>query len=601
MFEDLSRLIDHATYLATQTCIERLQEGRRRISHHDDFVDDSSERAPGTERAVSLSTRPVTSADDGKIRHGSGTWPPPPPSDQAGSGGEEVGATRPDFDDARAPTSLSSSFRALERKSPGLLSLAKGFERLRLGYPRDTMVGNNSSSSRGTSAMGSLGISDQSKNRRIWPSERSGVMMMESVASMSNQYEGDNDQQQEGQGPAASLANGSKRMLATPSPPAALTRPLMSMGTGMGVNALVETTTTTLKTWPQPFASRSPRVVHIPRPSPHRSSPSGRAFPGEGVVMGASGPNKNSSSSSSNSHNNSGNGRFSSDTMSHTNNNRTESVLGLSQPRRLTTATTTTSTNTMPPRVSLHSQVEPVVEANNHPQHHQQQQQEREGGREELDDDDDDEDEDPTNLSNITAITLLVHDLPQIAHFYTRVFAVPPIHEDDVSATFPFNQGRLSITLMDSREASRSLPQQQQQQQQAQQNGSRRSSDEYFYYVDDGSGGGGREEVSRRQGLLRQEAPARYRDVGMSVEVKDIEGVWERLTILREGKGKGRDGEGGGDGLRFGNLAATGLGPEFEVGGGYGGGARCDMGEKRIVFCDPAGYHWEITERASRG
>lgn len=175
---------------------------------------------------------------------------------------------------------------------------------------------------------------------------------------------------------------------------------------------------------------------------------------------------------------------------------------------------------------------------------------------------------DPDSLSNITTVTLLVGNLPELKNFYTRVFALTPTHQEEeekngFTATFPFNQGRLGVTLAVD------------------------PNHHHHHHL--------------RGGTASAALPARrrHRDVGMSVRVEDIEGVWERLRNLREGKGKGRDGNGeegededrGGDGLRFEGLDATWLqGPEDDEADGV------RRRRRRIVFCDPAGYCWEVME-----
>lgn len=229
--------------------------------------------------------------------------------------------------------------------------------------------------------------------------------------------------------------------------------------------------------------------------------------------------------------------------------------------------------------------------------HHQQQREDEEGRPPNEEEDEGEEDLDSSPLSKISTITLLVGDIPQLKTFYEQVFQISPTYEDDVSAIFPFNGGRLGVTLVDSREAEVQSTAALQFAGGPEEDAS--SADSDYFDADDGNNGW---ERALLQSHWQQQQShvlqlARYRDVAMSVRVDDLEFVWERLNILREGKGKGRevDGNTTSDGLDF-----TGLSAELEGGSGDSTGPRRKR-IKRIKFCDPAGYCWEITKGSSRG
>lgn len=484
MFEDLSRLIDHHIYLATQACLQGVL-GNGSTSHANlesgavhlpaaaaAAAPTNGRRLPILSTSLSLvtpsgntdSSRALAAAQrdhDQTQRHDGQEW---------GRASEKLG-----LEGIRAAP-LATSSLASPQDVEGRGGLAASFETLRLGNYYDK--------ARGVAIGRSRGEVGENSRRTSIGGDESRHDLNRSVSSL--------------------------RRRTTPEAPTKYT----------GLEALMP-----LKPLPQPVLAsraaeatrlhvgRSPRVVQIPRPSPRRSNASALAHaPGSGALR-----DNAAAESGSNAENNAipstKTGRLPPD--------------GSLGPEHIGS----TAKQPPPPTRLTHEQFSrPAAE------HSIQGQQQQQASRRDNADEKEEKDVfDSSPLLNITTITLLVEDLPPLKHFYERVFAVAPTHEDTVSVTFPFNKGRLRVTLM-----------------------------------------------SHRQGA--QPLLARHRDVGMSVTVEDMEGVWQRLRMLNEGKGKGREEDGpADDGLRFEGLAASGW-EEPEVQG------------KRIVFCDPAGYCWEVTE-----
>ncbi|KUI57144.1 hypothetical protein VP1G_04419 [Cytospora mali] len=139
--------------------------------------------------------------------------------------------------------------------------------------------------------------------------------------------------------------------------------------------------------------------------------------------------------------------------------------------------------------------------------------------------------QDPNQLSRISAITLLVEDLPATKRFYEQVFSIEPIHEDENSAAFYFNGGSLIFTLYISFDA--------------------RENSILGHGV----------HVGRMRGVGRR--------FQLSVAVEDVDEVYARLRGLeREGRV-----------LVIGGLTEPCTRP---------------WGVRTVMFQDPAGHCWEV-------
>lgn len=540
MFEDLSRLIDHQIYLATRTCIRSLQ-GKRSTSHAS-----SESAATAATSATTEGRRAVSSTSLTSVANGDNTTASRPLGPIAQN--HEFQTQRCDEDRQKVQLarrepgtrvvpldSLPPSLSRIVDRQGG--SLAEGFEKRRVGSSYDAAAKEE------TTRRSSLRVEEQEANKT-----GRGVELVAIPHDPKTTPAG-----------AASSARRSRTMK-TPTKDRWLTPlkplPQPSRARSYAADAHLE------------VSPRSPRVVHISRPSPRRvdgAPPLAHRPAGAGASRGNPTVfNKASNNSSS------------SNVVSNTDGDKGAQLPHTSsQPRSSTTNTSTTTTSV--PRVAPREQyAQPAA---------QQGQQSRRGVEEE-------EDPDSSQLSNITNITLLVQDVSQLRHFYERVFAVTPLHEDDVSVTFPFNKGRLGVTLMEypheSRPGGGALLSQHRRDASALDAHNSPCSSDY-------SDGGCREYDGCCGQQQQQLAPlGRHRDVGMSVTVEHIELVWNSLRILREGKGKGREGDGNDDGLRFGGLAATGFQEPQEEEEGGGGGK-----PSRILFSDPAGYFWEVTEEPS--
>lgn len=518
MFEDLSRLIDHQIYLATQTCIRGLQ-GKRSTSH------------AGSESAATAATGATTEGKEAvsstSVAQGDRTTPSRPLRPVAQN--HEVQTHYHDVGREKVPLAIrepGTRVAPLPSSPPSLSRieghqggrLAEDFVKLRVGSSYDT-------------------------TKEEIPTRRSSPRVEEQEANKT--------------GRGAELD-------AIPHEPKTMTIKTPTKDRGL----------TPLKPLPQPLRARSyyiadahlavspcsPRVVRISRPSPRRAdgaSPLVHRPAGAGASRGHPTVfNKTSNSSNSSS---SGGGIC-----------NTDRAKGTRPPH--------TSAQTRSPRTNIITATASVPCVAPQEQYAQPAAQPRQQLRRGVDEEEDEEaDPDSSQLSNITNITLLVQNVSQLGHFYERVFAVTPLHEDDVSVTFPFNKGRLGVTLMEYPHESRP--------------GGGALDGHNPACSSDCSDGGCREDESD---CGQQLAPlGRHRDVGMTVTVENIELVWNRLRMLREGKGKGKGREGDGDddgGLGFGGLVATGFEePQGEE--GQGGGK-----PSRILFSDPAGYFWEVTE-----
>jgi catechol 2,3-dioxygenase-like lactoylglutathione lyase family enzyme len=152
--------------------------------------------------------------------------------------------------------------------------------------------------------------------------------------------------------------------------------------------------------------------------------------------------------------------------------------------------------------------------------------------------------QDPNRLSTVTAITLLVEDLPLTRRFYERVFCVEPTREDEHSAAFSFNGGALAVSLYMSSDA-------------------------------------------REHRLLgRGVHVGRMREVGrrfqLRVAVESVDEVYARLRRLEEEE-EVEEAKGEGEGWP---LVVEGLtGPRLRP-----------WGARTVTFQDPAGHCWEVAE-----
>lgn len=484
MFEDLSRLIDHQIYLATQAYLQGLL-GNRSTSHANSEsavvpVAAAASTNGGRRTLSSTPISPVTLTENTD----SSRAPAAARQDQhrtqlRDEKGERSASETQGLEETRAPplaTSLLSSPQGVEGRG----GLVASFETLRLGSYYDKAKGNI------------IGRSPEKKGEK--PS-RTRIARDENRHDLNRPV----------------LSSRHRAILGTPTKYKGLdaSTPLKPLPQPIIASRVADST--------QSHVARSPRVVQIPRPSPRRSDASCGASRGStaAAALNTSGhSNKNDTERNA---------------IPDTNLRRLPSDSSSSEPHNLANIAKVPA-----PRLIHEQFTRTAVEQSRQGQQQQQQLSKSDNTNEEEEDL-----SDSSPLSNITTITLLVEALPLLKHFYERVFAVTSTHEDDVSVTFPFNKGRLSVTLIDHRQRARP-------------------------------------------------PLARHRDVGMSVTVENIDYVWNRLRMLREGKGKGREEDGPtDDGLRFGGLAATGWEEPEKA-----------EGRKRILFCDPAGYCWEVTEES---
>lgn len=158
---------------------------------------------------------------------------------------------------------------------------------------------------------------------------------------------------------------------------------------------------------------------------------------------------------------------------------------------------------------------------------------------------------DPNRSPRITAITLLAEDLALSKRFYEQAFCVEPVHEDEHSAAFYFNDRSLAVNL----------------------------------YMPFG--------VREDRPLGRGEHAGRVGEVGrrlqLSVAVASVDEVYARLRGL-EGE-EGEDGEGMGNGSWKGKdraLVVEGLTePRLRP-----------WGVRTVTFQDPSGHCWEVVQEA---
>lgn len=576
MFEDLSRLIDHQIYLATQTCLRSLQ------GQNDNPVGSSSRssrRPPEPAAAAAAVTsggtwnrRPAVSSSS------SSSTPTPWTASRTASqhhrdiqgtqhgrrdgGGREEGG----LPGAREPGGTTSRFAPLGScfLSPALSrivgiqeddGLVEGFENLRLG-------GGGGSSSSSSSRYYDTAEEEEEEERMM---ARRRIISPTRAGEEEEQQEARNDKTGRPRG-VEPVANPTiphdPKMTTTPvgarqgrqgaasSPPAAWRS---SSSSSNSTKMTTTTETPPLKPLPQPWGARgttgtgtmgtttiaadnthgqqqgsprSPRVVQIPR---RRPSPR----PGVVVVEGLTSPLAQHPARGG-----AWRGNTSSPAVPGDDSNNNSNVFPttdrdqVARPFQQTSpqAPRSSTSNTRPmmtaaaaaqvPRVGPPPPQEPSFQPT------ARQQQGQQPRRRSAEEEEEDSSDDSSQLSNPPNTTLLVPDVSQLKHFYERVFGVAPVHEDRVSATFPFQQGRLGVMLM-----------------------------EYHPSPPQHSNTQGAAASSMRDAPL-----GRHRDVGLSVRVEDIEQVWDRLRMLEEGKGKGKEGDhrNEGDGLPFGGVGGDG-------------------------------------------
>lgn len=504
MFEDLSRLIDHQIYLATQTCLRSLQGHGNHVGSSSCRPSESAAAAAATSGSTwnrrpvlsssSSTPTPWTASRTASQHHDIQTQPGRrdgggreeggnlgagrlPPRGRAAAGGGTTSRFAPLGPSFLSPA-LSRIVEIQEGEDEGGHGLVEGFEELRLG------------------------------------------------------------------GSSSTITTTTKMTTTTKTPPLKpLPQPWGARSTGTGT-----TTTIAADTHGQQGSPRSPRVVQIPRrrPSPRPgvvvegTLPLAQRPAGGGAWRG----NTNSTVPDDGDNRSS---RSSSDGDVFPKTDRGQAARLFQQTSSQAPRSPTSNTRSMTTAAAQVPRVRsPPQESSFQPTARQQQGQQRwrRSAEEEDEDEDEEEEEDPSDdssqLSNLSNITLLVPDVSQLKHFYERVFGVAPVHEDRASVTFPFHRGRLGVTLMEYHPHDDDEPS--------------RSSSSRPPPPPQHSNTHGAAASSMRDAPL-----GRHRDVGMSVLVEDIEQVWDRLRMLEEGKGKAKEGghQDGDDGLRFGGLAAT--------------------------------------------